>query len=70
MEPPEIKVIRALYDAFNAGDLDGAAVLVSDDFQLTDIAAGQTLSGLTAAGDGSACSEQRSPTHPPSWSPS
>lgn len=45
MESPEIRVVRALYDAFNAGDLDGAAALVSDDFELTDVAAGQTLSG-------------------------
>ncbi|WP_170182418.1 ester cyclase [Blastococcus colisei] len=45
MERPEIEIVRALYDAFNAGDLDGAAGLVSDDFQLTDVAAGQTLNG-------------------------
>jgi steroid delta-isomerase-like uncharacterized protein len=45
MERSEIEVVRALYDAFNAGDLEDAAVLVSDDFQLTDVAAGQTLSG-------------------------
>jgi steroid delta-isomerase-like uncharacterized protein len=45
MERPETEIVRALYDAFNTGDLDGAAALVSDDFELTDIAAGQTLSG-------------------------
>ncbi|SNR50439.1 ester cyclase [Blastococcus mobilis] len=45
VERPGTKIVRALYDAFNAGDLDGAAALVSDDFQLTDVASGQTLSG-------------------------
>jgi steroid delta-isomerase-like uncharacterized protein len=39
------KVIRALFDAFNEGDLKQAAATVSDDFELVDVAAGQTFHG-------------------------
>ena len=38
-------VIKALFDAFNKGDLSGAASLVTQDFELVDVAAGFTLHG-------------------------
>jgi steroid delta-isomerase-like uncharacterized protein len=37
--------IAALFDCFNQRDLDGAAALVTEDFILTDLAAGVTLHG-------------------------
>ena len=45
MEHREVAVVRALLEAFNDGALDSAAGLVSDDFELVDIASGQTLHG-------------------------
>lgn len=39
------QVVRALFDAFNEGDLERAAAMVSDDFELVDVAAGQTFHG-------------------------
>ena len=38
-------VVRSLFDAFNVGDLARAAATVTDDFQLVDLAAGQTFHG-------------------------
>jgi steroid delta-isomerase-like uncharacterized protein len=38
-------VVRSLLDAFNDGDLERAAATVSDDFELVDVAAGQTFGG-------------------------
>jgi steroid delta-isomerase-like uncharacterized protein len=38
-------LVRELFEAFNDGDLDRAAALVSDDFELTDVAAGQPFHG-------------------------
>jgi steroid delta-isomerase-like uncharacterized protein len=38
-------VVKALFDAFNDGDLERAAATVTNDFQLVDVAAGQTFSG-------------------------
>ena len=45
MEQDEAGVVRALFDAFNEGELDKAAATVSDDFELVDMAAGQTFRG-------------------------
>ncbi len=47
MERQEIEIVRALFEAFDDGDLDRAAALVSDDFQLTDVAADRTFHGTT-----------------------
>ena len=41
----EIAVVRALFDAFDDGDLDRAASMVDEAFELVDIAAGQTFRG-------------------------
>jgi steroid delta-isomerase-like uncharacterized protein len=38
-------VVRSLFDSFNEGDLDRAVAVVSDDFELVDVAAGQTFNG-------------------------
>jgi ketosteroid isomerase-like protein len=38
-------VVRSLFEAFNDGDLVRAAATVSDDFELVDVAAGQTFRG-------------------------
>jgi predicted ester cyclase len=38
-------VVRSLFEAFNDGDLVRAAANVSDDFELVDVAAGQTFRG-------------------------
>jgi len=38
-------VIKALFDTFNKGDLAGAASLVTQDFELVDVAAGYTFHG-------------------------
>lgn len=40
-----VAVIRTLFDAFNARDFDRCAALVSEDFELVDVAAGLTLHG-------------------------
>lgn len=45
MEQDERAVIRSLFDAFNEGDLDRAVGVVTDDFELVDVAAGQTFHG-------------------------
>jgi steroid delta-isomerase-like uncharacterized protein len=39
------KVVRSLFEAFNEGDLERAAATVSEDFELVDVAAGQTFRG-------------------------
>lgn len=39
------KVVRLLFEAFNERDLERAAAAVSDDFELVDVAAGQTFRG-------------------------
>ena len=41
----DIALVRSLFERFNAGDLDGAAALATDDFELVDMAAGQTFTG-------------------------
>ena len=38
-------VVRSLFEAFNEGDLERAAAAVSQDFELVDLAAGQTFHG-------------------------
>lgn len=38
-------VIRSLFEAFNAGDLSRCATFVTEDFELRDIATGQTFHG-------------------------
>lgn len=38
-------VVRSLFEAFNDGDVERAAATVSDDFELVDVAAGQTFHG-------------------------
>lgn len=38
-------VIQALFDTFNTGDLAGASSLVTQDFELVDLAAGYTFHG-------------------------
>ena len=38
-------VVQVIYDAFNQGDVDAAAAVVTDDFELVDLAAGQTMRG-------------------------
>lgn len=40
-----LAVVTALFDAFNAGDLDSAAGTVADYFELVDVATGQTFHG-------------------------
>jgi steroid delta-isomerase-like uncharacterized protein len=42
-----VAVVRALFDRFNAGDLDAACELASDDFELRDHAAGRVLVGAS-----------------------
>ena len=38
-------VIRTLFEAFNRGDIDRAAASVTEDFELEDLAMGQTFRG-------------------------
>ncbi len=38
-------IVRELFAAFNRGDIDGCAALVTDDFELVDLAQGLTLRG-------------------------
>lgn len=38
-------VVRSVYERFNAGDLDAAAATAADDFELLDVALGQTFRG-------------------------
>lgn len=38
-------VVRSLFDAFNDGDLARASATVTDDFELVDLATGQTFQG-------------------------
>ncbi|HEX2064242.1 MAG TPA: ester cyclase [Acidimicrobiales bacterium] len=45
MDDDSTVAVRALFAAFNAGDLDGATQLVSDDFELVDFAAGESFVG-------------------------
>lgn len=45
MPDETVAVVRSLFDAFNDGDLARAAQTVSDDFELVDVAAGQTFRG-------------------------
>lgn len=40
-----VAIVQSIYDAFNAGDLDRAASVVAEDFELVDIAAGQSFHG-------------------------
>ena len=40
-----IEAVRATYDAFNRGDLEGALNSVSDDYQITITALGGTMEG-------------------------
>lgn len=40
-----VALVRSLFDAFDAGDLDRAVGAVADDFELVDVAAGQTFRG-------------------------
>lgn len=49
MEQDNIAVVRALFDAFDRGDLERASATVSEDFQLVDVATGQTFSGPAGA---------------------
>lgn len=45
MPEDAVAVVRSLFDAFNDGDLSRAAECVADDFELVDVAAGQTFQG-------------------------
>lgn len=45
MAQDERAVVRSLFDSFNDGDLDRAVGVVGDDFELVDVAAGQTFHG-------------------------
>jgi steroid delta-isomerase-like uncharacterized protein len=45
MADDAVTVVEALFEAFNDGDLDRAAECVSDDFELVDVAAGQSFQG-------------------------
>lgn len=45
MEQDNREVIRSFFDAFNAGDLDRAESMVSDDFELLDAAVSQVFHG-------------------------
>ena len=45
MPPDNIQVVTSLFEAFDEGDLDRAVATVTDDFELLDVAAGQTLRG-------------------------
>jgi steroid delta-isomerase-like uncharacterized protein len=45
MEADNASVVRALFDAFNEGSLDRTRDMVTEDFELFDVAAGQTLHG-------------------------
>ena len=38
-----VAIVTSPFDAFDAGDLDTAVGTVADDFELVDVAAGQTL---------------------------
>ena len=38
-------VIRTLFNAFNEGDVDRCATLATEDFELVDVASGQTFHG-------------------------
>jgi steroid delta-isomerase-like uncharacterized protein len=45
MSDDQIAVVQSLFDAFNQGDLDSAAALVTDDFELIDIPSGGIFRG-------------------------
>ena len=45
MASQQVEVVTALFDAFNDGDLDRAVAAATDDFELVDVAAGQTFHG-------------------------
>lgn len=45
MSQDDIAVVRSLFERFNEGDLDAAAALVTDDFELVDVAASRTFNG-------------------------
>jgi steroid delta-isomerase-like uncharacterized protein len=45
MSDDNIAVVSSLFDAFNRGDLDSAAALVTDDFELIDVPSGGTFHG-------------------------
>jgi steroid delta-isomerase-like uncharacterized protein len=45
MAEDNIAMVRSLFDAFNDGDLDRGAALVTEDFELLDVAADQTFHG-------------------------
>jgi steroid delta-isomerase-like uncharacterized protein len=45
MEQDAGRVVTSFFDAFNDGDLDRAAGLVTEDFELLDVAAGQLFRG-------------------------
>lgn len=45
MDTANASVVRALFEAFDEGDLDRAGDMVTEDFELLDVAAGQTLHG-------------------------
>ena len=45
MEPDNASVVRALFDAFDEGALDRAGDMVSEDFELLDVPAGQVFRG-------------------------
>lgn len=40
-----VAIVTSLFDAFDAGDLDTAVGTVADDFELVDVAAGQSFRG-------------------------
>jgi hypothetical protein len=73
-------VVRALFEAFNEAALDWAAGMVTEDFTLLDVAAGQTLHGPAGcrqwlegrederedeAGSGAQCDDPGRPVHTP-----
>lgn len=39
------EIVKALFDGFNRGDLDYAASVVADDFELVDVPVGMTFRG-------------------------
>jgi steroid delta-isomerase-like uncharacterized protein len=45
MPQEKVAIVRSLFDAFNDGDLDRAGSLVTPDFELLDVGAGQTFHG-------------------------
>jgi steroid delta-isomerase-like uncharacterized protein len=45
MSHDHVAVVRSLFERFNEGDLDAAATLVTDDFELIDVADGRTFKG-------------------------